>query len=88
MLGHESAGVITALGSEVSGLRVGQRVAIECGVMCRNCDYCKKGRYNLCKGMRFCSSAKTFPHLDGTLQERMNHPSYLLHPYVLHFISK
>jgi len=48
--------------------------------MCRNCDYCKKGRYNLCKGMRFCSSAKTFPHLDGTLQERMNHPSYLLHP--------
>lgn len=87
MLGHESAGVITALGSEVSGLRVGQRVAIECGVMCRNCDYCKKGRYNLCKGMRFCSSAKTFPHLDGTLQERMNHPSYLLHPCVLHIIS-
>ncbi|THG97358.1 hypothetical protein EW145_g7633, partial [Phellinidium pouzarii] len=80
VLGHEAAGVVTALGSQVSGLRVGQRVAIECGLMCNNCDYCKSGRYNLCKGMRFCSSAKTFPHLDGTLQERMNHPASLLYP--------
>jgi L-iditol 2-dehydrogenase len=30
--------------------------------------------------LRFCSSAKTFPHLDGTLQDRMNHPAYVLHP--------
>ena len=80
VLGHEAAGVVTALGSQVSGLRIGQRVAIEAGIMCGNCEYCKKGRYNLCKGLRFCSSAKTFPHLDGTLQERMNHPAHLLHP--------
>ncbi|KAH8105796.1 chaperonin 10-like protein [Phellopilus nigrolimitatus] len=80
VLGHEAAGVVTAMGSQVSGLRIGQRVAIECGLMCSNCDYCKKGRYNLCKGMRFCSSAKTFPHLDGTLQDSMNHPAHLLHP--------
>ena len=82
VLGHESSGIVTALGPQVSGLRIGQRVAIECGVMCSNCDYCSKGRYNLCKGMRFCSSAKTYPHLDGTLQGRLNHPSHLLHPYV------
>ncbi|CCM00234.1 uncharacterized protein FIBRA_02263 [Fibroporia radiculosa] len=30
--------------------------------------------------MRFCSSAKTFPHSDGTLQDRMNHPAHVLHP--------
>jgi L-iditol 2-dehydrogenase len=29
--------------------------------------------------MRFCSSAKTHPHLDGTLQDEMNHPVNLLH---------
>jgi L-iditol 2-dehydrogenase len=28
--------------------------------------------------MRFCSSAKTHPHLDGTLREKMNHPASLL----------
>lgn len=48
--------------------------------MCNRCKYCTEGRYNLCKGLRFCSSAKTFPHLDGTLQNCMNHPAHVLHP--------
>ncbi|KZV76907.1 GroES-like protein [Peniophora sp. CONT] len=80
VLGHEAAGIVTAVGSGVTDLTVGQRVAIEAGIMCKKCDYCSKGRYNLCKELRFASSAKTFPHLDGTLQERMNHPAHVLHP--------
>ncbi|KDQ58471.1 hypothetical protein JAAARDRAFT_206389 [Jaapia argillacea MUCL 33604] len=80
VLGHEAAGVVTAVGPGVRNVVPGQRVAIEAGIMCNNCTYCSKGRYNLCKGMRFCSSAKTFPHLDGTLQSRMNHPASVLHP--------
>jgi L-iditol 2-dehydrogenase len=84
VLGHEAAGVVTAIGSGVTNFTIGQRVAIEAGVYCRTCSYCEKGRYNLCKSMRFCSSASVFPHADGTLQTRMNHPSYVLHPYVLH----
>ncbi|TFK73534.1 GroES-like protein [Pluteus cervinus] len=80
VLGHEAAGCITAVGPGVKNLQPGQRVAIEAGIMCKNCTYCAQGRYNLCKGMRFCSSAKTFPHLDGTLQGRMNHPAHVVHP--------
>ncbi|EJF59297.1 GroES-like protein [Dichomitus squalens] len=80
VLGHEAAGIVTAVGPGVKNLVPGQRVAIEAGIMCNNCSYCAKGRYNLCKNMRFCSSAKTFPHSDGTLQERMNHPAHVLHP--------
>ncbi|GLB42383.1 putative groES-like protein [Lyophyllum shimeji] len=80
VLGHEAAGVVTAVGPGVKNLAPGQRVAIEAGIYCRNCDFCAKGRYNLCKSMRFCSSAAVFPHADGTLQGRMNHPAFLLHP--------
>ncbi|KAJ7867761.1 chaperonin 10-like protein [Mycena olivaceomarginata] len=80
VLGHEAAGVVTAVGPGVKNLVVGQRVAIEAGIMCNKCDYCLSGRYNLCKEMRFCSSAKTFPHTDGTLQTFMNHPAHVLHP--------
>lgn len=80
VLGHEAGGIVTAVGPGVKNLVPGQRVAIEAGIMCNDCSYCAKGRYNLCKNMRFCSSAKTFPHLDGTLQERMNHPAHVLHP--------
>ncbi|KAH7886898.1 chaperonin 10-like protein [Phlebopus sp. FC_14] len=80
VLGHEAAGLVVAVGPGVTNIVPGQRVAIEAGVMCRQCEYCDSGRYNLCKGMRFASSAKTFPHLDGTLQDRMNHPAHVLHP--------
>jgi L-iditol 2-dehydrogenase len=50
------------------------RPSQEAGVNCKKCKYCKAGSYNLCVAMEFCSSAKTFPHRDGTLQEFMLHP--------------
>ncbi len=81
-LGHESAGEIVALGPNVpstTNLSIGDRVAIEAGRFCGSCPKCRDGRYNLCKQMRFASSAKTHPHLDGTLQKYMNWPSWLVH---------
>lgn len=78
-LGHESAGVVSAVGTAVSGFSVGDKVALEVGVPCRECDRCKEGRYNICKALRFRSSAKSFPHFQGTLQERLNHPAEWCH---------
>ena len=43
------------------------------------CARCNEGRYNLCPQMRFASSAKTFPHIDGTLQKFINWPAALIH---------
>ncbi|GFZ47788.1 Probable D-xylulose reductase A [Saitozyma sp. JCM 24511] len=82
VLGHESCGIVTALGPNLPktvNLKVGDRVAMEVGVYCKTCKFCKIGRYNLCSNMRFASSAKTFPHLDGTLREVMTFPAELLH---------
>lgn len=81
-LGHEASGIVTAVGAGAGALRVGMRVAIECGIPCKapTCARCSEGRYNLCPSLRFCSSAKTCPHLDGTLQRLMNHPVEWLHP--------
>lgn len=74
-LGHESSGVVTQVGSAVTILKVGDRVALEVGLPCGECELCKTGRYNICKEMKFRSSAKAFPHFQGTLQERINHPA-------------
>ncbi|WVN89411.1 uncharacterized protein L203_104634 [Cryptococcus depauperatus CBS 7841] len=82
VLGHEACGIITALGSNVNPdlyLNVGDRVAMEVGVYCKMCKMCRRGRYNLCSNMRFASSAKTFPHLDGTLREVMTWPADLVY---------
>ena len=79
-LGHESAGVVSAVGSAVTqGFKVGDRVALEVGLPCGECKRCREGRYNICSGLRFRSSAKAFPHFQGTLQERINHPAEWCH---------
>jgi len=79
ILGHESAGEIVAIGDKVKGFAVGDRVALEVGIPCGTCDLCNSRRYNICKSMRFRSSAKSFPHFQGTLQEKINHPQEWCH---------
>lgn len=74
-LGHESSGTVVATGPGVASFNIGDRVALEVGIPCSQCSVCLKGRYNLCKRMRFRSSAKSVPHFQGTLQERINHPA-------------
>ncbi|GAB1610768.1 sorbitol dehydrogenase-like [Argonauta hians] len=63
VLGHEASGVVTKLGEGVTHLAIGDRVAIEPGVPCRLCNYCKEGSYNLCRKMQFCAT----PPVHGTL---------------------
>ncbi|KAF5008971.1 hypothetical protein FDECE_4793 [Fusarium decemcellulare] len=76
-LGHESSGVVEAVGPGVTGFDIGDRVALEVGLSCGSCKLCKAGKYNLCRDMQFRGSAKHFPHFQGTLQERINHPARL-----------
>uniref|UniRef100_A0A0E0IFD3 Enoyl reductase (ER) domain-containing protein n=1 Tax=Oryza nivara TaxID=4536 RepID=A0A0E0IFD3_ORYNI len=53
VIGHECAGVIEEVGSGVTHLAVGDRVALEPGISCWRCRHCKGGRYNLCEDMKF-----------------------------------
>lgn len=79
-LGHESAGVVTAVGPGARHLlSPGDRVALEVGLPCGACALCAGGRYNICRAMSFRSSAKSFPHAQGTLQEVVAHPAAYCH---------
>ncbi|KUI24639.1 alcohol dehydrogenase [Mycobacterium sp. IS-1742] len=49
--GHEIAGVVTAVGAEVTGFKVGDRVGVGCFVdSCRECDNCRAGIEQYCTG--------------------------------------
>ena len=48
ILGHEMAGEIVAVGADVQGFKVGDRVTVEPQILCGVCDYCKAGYPNLC----------------------------------------
>lgn len=69
-LGHEVAGEIVAVGAEVTGLTVGQRVAVNPSRPCLKCEQCLSGHSNLCPNMRFFGSAARFPHVQGAFAER------------------
>ncbi|MGH6858881.1 MAG: L-idonate 5-dehydrogenase [Phyllobacterium sp.] len=65
ILGHEVAGEIVALGRDVTGLAVGDRVAVNPSRWCGTCVYCHEGRPNLCENIYFMGSASKTPHMQG-----------------------
>jgi L-iditol 2-dehydrogenase len=71
--GHELAGEIVEVGDKVTALKVGDRVAIEPGIPCRKCEWCKEGRYNLCSNVKFLS----YPRTQGGLRKYVAHPADL-----------
>jgi L-idonate 5-dehydrogenase len=69
ILGHEVSGHISKLGEGVTGLSVGQLVAVSPSRPCRACKYCDQGQHNHCLNMRFYGSAMPFPHIQGAFRE-------------------
>lgn len=48
-LGHEMVGIIETTGSEVCGLKPGDRVVVNCETICGECWYCQRGHVNNCE---------------------------------------
>lgn len=70
ILGHECAGTIAAIGSGVKNLKVGDKVALEPGCTCGQCEFCKSGKYNLCPDVEFLAT----PPYDGCLMNYIAFP--------------
>ena len=69
VLGHELAGSVVEVGSQVTHLAVGQAVAVNPSHPCGHCRYCQLGRRNQCLDMRFFGSAMRFPHVQGGFRQ-------------------
>jgi len=76
ILGHEVSGQVIAVGSQVTNVNVGDRVAIEPGTPCRNCRECMAGRYHLCPNLIFLAT----PPYDGALIEKLTIDARNLYP--------
>ncbi len=57
LFGHELAGVISEVASDVSEWRVGERVVVANSAPCGACFYCQQGQENLCDDLLFLNGA-------------------------------
>ena len=71
ILGHEVAGEVAELGANVTGLAVGDLVAVSPSRPCRTCVECLRGLPNHCLNMRFYGSAMPFPHIHGAFRDSL-----------------
>jgi len=70
ILGHEGAGTVVELGDGVSSLKLGDRVALEPGITCGQCEFCKSGKYNLCPDVQFLAT----PPVQGCYENYLAFP--------------
>ncbi|HUG33362.1 MAG TPA: zinc-binding dehydrogenase [Anaerolineales bacterium] len=69
-LGHEVAGIVEKIGSQVTGIHVGDRVCLHYNITCRDCYYCSTG------DEQFCDSVKMLGHhVDGGYAEYIAVPA-------------
>ena len=71
VLGHEVAGTVVEVGSEVRRVAPGARVAVNPSQACGHCRACQAGLHNHCEDMRFIGSAMRFPHVQGGFREQL-----------------
>jgi L-idonate 5-dehydrogenase len=67
--GHEASGHVVALGSGVSGLALGDLVAINPSQPCGHCRFCRENLTIHCLNMQFMGSAMRMPHTQGMFRD-------------------
>jgi L-iditol 2-dehydrogenase len=74
ILGHEFAGVVREIGSDVTEFSVGDRVAVESVIWCGRCAPCREGKTNVCENRRLFGI-----HQPGGLAQAVAAQQRLLH---------
>ena len=72
--GHEIAGMISELGSEVEEWEPGQRVVVEPFIGCGTCYPCRVGKSNCCANLKIIGA-----HIPGGYAEYVKAPANLIH---------
>lgn len=73
--GADGAGEIAALGSDVIGWKVGDRVVINPSIGCGHCEYCLAGLDNICNSWQMLGETRR-----GTYAEYVTIPATNIHP--------
>ncbi len=75
ILGSDAVGTVVAVGDDVQGLRVGDKVIIDPGLSCGRCEFCRQGQQSTCASFGLMGLSRP-----GTFAEQMAVPAGNCHP--------
>ena len=79
IMGHEAAGVIESVGSDVTDWKPGERVTFDSTVYCGSCDYCASGLVNLCDSRQVVGVSPGDYRRHGAFAEYVSVPARILY---------
>ena len=79
VMGHEAAGLIAALGSNVNNFKIGERVTFDSTVFCGACANCKRGDINLCDNRQVLGVSCGDYRRSGAFAEYVVVPARIVH---------
>ncbi len=85
--GHEAAGIVEAVGSEVRTVKVGDAVVTCLSAFCGHCEYCVTGRMSLCMGAETRRGPQEPPRItrpDGSVVHQMLNLSAFAETMLVH----
>ncbi|MDJ0799340.1 MAG: zinc-dependent dehydrogenase [Calothrix sp. MO_167.B12] len=78
IFGHETAGVITAVGADVKKWQVGQRVAVMHHIPCMRCAYCMNDNFSMCDTYKNIVTTAGFAPSGGGFAEYVKVPGHIV----------
>ncbi len=73
IMGHEFAGEVIKIGSEVTKVKIGDIVSSETHIVCGECEFCKRGEYHICENTKIIGV-----DIDGCFAEYIRMPEFNL----------
>lgn len=78
IFGHETAGTIAAIGSDVQDWQVGQRVVVLHHIPCMHCDYCLNENFSMCDVYKNITTTAGFVPSGGGFAEYVRVPGHIV----------
>lgn len=78
IFGHETAGAIASIGSEVQGWQVGQRVVVMHHIPCMHCGYCLNDNFSMCDVYKNVTTTAGFAPSGGGFADYVKVPGHIV----------